>query len=708
MELKELKRLHDAAYNSSQVTRERASDDLVFYWVTQWDDNVLAESQLAYRGEFNILRKAGRDIISSLAANPVQVDFYPISETSDDAGEMVDGLYRSDDSRNSTLDAYANGSTESVVCGVGCWLLHTEYESNRVGDVKQVIRRKPVYEANNTVFWDPNAKLLDKSDADYVSILTAYSEDGYKKLVNELTGEELEHVNANSFKQPEQSYTFPWIGGESKKIYVTKFFHRKKVKRKILNMVDPMGSSLILDESSLLDAIDDMLDGGYTVESERMVERWEVTQYIASGASILSSDIVAGENIPAVPVYGERAYIEGEEHWEGVTRLAKDPQRLRNFQLSYLADIVSRSPRTKPIFLPEQVQSFEHMYEESGADNNFPYLLQNRVDGAGQPLPIGPVGIMPEQPIPQALIASIDLSRQAVEDVANPGLPQNIADPDLSGKAVVALQNRMDKQSQIYQDHMKHAKRRDGEIYASMAAEVYDVPRKVVITMPDGTRKSAEIMETVIDSESGEIVTLNDLNSSEFEVTSKIGPSYDSQKEQTIERLSEMVSLMDPADPMRKALLLKILRLMDGVEFDDLRDYANKQLVLTGIREPETEEEQELLQQVQSQGQEPGADMVLAQAEMLKGQAAQMREERENIKMQLNAQNEQSKNQIDVFEAQTDRMTAQVNAQKAGADINETNIEAFGKQLDNKVKITELRKPEAMSTEELYAQILGN
>ena len=46
----------------------------------------------------------------------------------------------------------------------------------------------------------------------------------------------------------------------------------------------------------------------------------------------------------------------------------------------------------------------------------------------------------------------------------------------------------------------------------------------------------------------------------------------------------------------------------------------------------------------------------------------------------------QSKNQIAVFDAQTDRMTAQINAQKAGADINYTNIKAFGQQLDNKGK----------------------
>jgi hypothetical protein len=74
LELKELMDLHDKGYNAGQVNREHASSDMVFYYVTQWDDNMLADSQLSYRGEFNILKKAGRQIISDLASNPVQIN----------------------------------------------------------------------------------------------------------------------------------------------------------------------------------------------------------------------------------------------------------------------------------------------------------------------------------------------------------------------------------------------------------------------------------------------------------------------------------------------------------------------------------------------------------------------------------------------------------------------------------------------------------
>ena len=142
MDLEKLKKLHDKAFLSGQDTREKAADDLVFARVTQWDDNLLSESQLLYKGEFNVLRKAQRQIMADLRANPVQVDFVPIDDDRDDAADILDGLYRSDDRRNQSQEAYDYASQETVDCGFGSWVLYTEYVSNRAGDERQVIKRK--------------------------------------------------------------------------------------------------------------------------------------------------------------------------------------------------------------------------------------------------------------------------------------------------------------------------------------------------------------------------------------------------------------------------------------------------------------------------------------------------------------------------------------------------------------------------------------
>ncbi len=696
--LDELKKLHDKAYNANQVTREQASDDLIFYHVTQWDDQLLGDSQLQYRGEFNVLRKAGRQIMADLSASPVQPDFHPKNESRSDDAEIMDMLYRADDRRLASQEAYDFAKQDAVVCGYGAWELLTEYRTNAIGDDDQVIKRRYVPEANNTCLWDPNDSSLAKENAKYVSMLTKFSEDGYCDLVRELTGDDDYQYSQASFKDPEQSYTFPWAGGEAKKIYVVSFYHRKKVKDNVLTFVDPFEQTLSLYESQIEEQMDELVSSGYEVLSTKEVMRWEVRKYIASGEMILNGDVnqktgertgevVAGEFIPVVPVYGEYApQLEGESYWSGITRLAKDPQRLRNFQLSYLADIVSRSPRRKPIFTPEQIQGFEIMYEENGADNNYPYLLQNRTTAQGEPLPLGPIAEMPDQPIPQALAVSIDLTRQAIEDVASPGLPQNVADPDMSGKAIYAIQNRIDQQSYIYQYNFKHAKKRDAEIYASMASEIHDTPKVITVETADGSMKQIDLMRVVIDSETGEALVLNDLTNMEFDVYADIGPSYESQKQQTLERLEIMANSVASTDPaLHKILVMKQLEIMPGVDFDDVRDYVRSQLLIMGIKDPETEEEaQVVMQSQQSQQQDPA--MVLAQAEMTKAQSMLTKEQRQAQKDQADIQINSAKVEIDAYKAHTDRAEQEVKAVEAGANINKTLSETEAINVDSQVK----------------------
>lgn len=686
MDLEQLKKLHDKAYQANQVTRDKASDDLVFYWVTQWDDNLLSESQLQYRGEFNILRKAGRDLIGNLRANTFQVDFEPRDESRDDGGDLMDGIYRTTEHDNTSIEAYNNGMQETVVCGVGAWELYTEYETNALGDERQVIKRRPLYEANNNVFWDPNSQLLDRSDAKYCSVLAAYSEDGFREEVARLQGIPAEDVDVSNFKTPNESYAFPWVW-ENSVYYIARFYYCETVTEKNIYLTDPMGNELIVRDFELAKIEDDVLDSGFEITGEKSVERKKVTLYYASGSEIIKEYRVAGSNIPVVPFFGETQYVEGQMSYEGITRLAKDPQRLRNFQLSYLADIVSRSPRVKPIYYTGQIAGFEHMYEENGIDNNYPYMLQNEVDANGNQYPLGAVGMTPDQPIPQALAASIDITRQAIEDVANSGVPQEIMDTDLSGKAVKLLQSKIDEQWYVYRDNYKHAKRRDGVVYAGMASEVIDTPREVTITKPDGTREKAKVMDMVVDKESGQIVPINDITGLEFDVYSEVGHSYANKKEETLDRLAEMSQEVAATDPaMHKILSLKRMALMDGVDMQDVKDYAKKQLLIMGITEPQTEEEIKMLQAQAQQAQEPDAAMVLAMAEQGKAQAQQMKAQSDLAKTQADIQNNNAQTQIDGFKAQTDRMSMQVDAQKVGAEIDYTRTKTLGQQIDNITK----------------------
>jgi hypothetical protein len=49
-------------FNANSISRDEAKNDLIFYWVTHWDDTILEGSQLTYKGEFDILNKSAKSI----------------------------------------------------------------------------------------------------------------------------------------------------------------------------------------------------------------------------------------------------------------------------------------------------------------------------------------------------------------------------------------------------------------------------------------------------------------------------------------------------------------------------------------------------------------------------------------------------------------------------------------------------------------------
>jgi len=717
---KEITKKHDKAYLYPKETREKSSEDSYFYNVSQWTDKMKDRCQLGYRGEFDLVSKSVKGVQGDLTSNPVQNDFEPVDEDRDDAAELLDGIYRADSHNNTSIEAFNNAEQEMIVCGFGAWEVYTKYESVRDDSKNQVVRRRPIYEANNNLFFDPSARLLDKSDAFYSSHLTGYTEDGfisvYKELTDEdLTDEEIKALNVSSFAYPEQS--FNWVTSD-KTFYLSTFYHKELVKTKILNMINPVGEETTMFESDLKDVMDDMIDEGWIIEGDKTINRWEVRKYIVSGREILNGEIgkdgeregviIAGEHIPVVPIYGEHAIVGGEETWKGVVRSKIDGQILRNFNFSYMADIVSRSPRAKPVLTKEQIKGYEHMYNVSGVDNNYPYVLMNSKGADGRPLLQGPIAQMPDSPLPPALAASIDLSRQAVEEGANPGTTQDIADVDLSTKSILALQARLDLQSVTYQEHRKHGKRRDGEICASMYAETYDVPRQANIELKNGTRKKVKMMDQIIDAESGELVTLNDIYNLEFKVYSSISASYSTQKDQTLDRIEKLMAGINPADPKYDMLLLQYMSLMDGVDFDDTRDWVRNEQLVKGYRKPEDEEEEAKLEEAQNQQKEPSAEMLMGLGEKMKGEAALLEQKRKGVEMQLEFQNKDTANKVDSFEAQTKRMEAQIKAFLADAKIQMDNMNTFSKDMETRTKMSEFVEPiTGMSDEAIKAELYG-
>ena len=677
IDLEDLKEHFEADKKHNAGTRQEAQDLMYFYMISHYTDDWRQQIPLKFQGQFDNIKKAGRKIIADLISQEVQADFAPRHGTSPELSELADKLYRTDITRNISIEAYENATMEQVPCGIGGWRWVNRWESNRLGDRNQVLERVPIHEYNARVFWDECAKLQDKSDAKRVHIITGYSEDGYEELKEELTGEEDDDTDESdnegiSDLTPERGKNS--VAYDSADVYVCESYYKFKEKITVIFFEDDSGQVFAYEKAEAKKFAEQLAEEGKRQFDSRKIEVDKVKKYTWTSKEILSEEDVAGQNIPVVVAYGERAFVNGVEHYEGITRGVKDQAMLRNTLYSYMADIAINTPRSIPSYFPEQIAGYEHQYADNGADSNLPYRLQHRKGDDGLDLPIGPVSFTPPPELPPALIAAIGLTNETIQDAAQSAAPNSISDVTLSGNAISEIRAMLDENSIIFRRGAKNALRRDAEIWMGMAPAVYGIERQVVGTSKDGKTEEIWVNRTRYNIETGKEEVLNDLSTAAFEVTVELSQAFGSQRQQERAELAQMLANIPPGTPEHRMLLFKYFTMTDSSNVSDIKKYALKQLLLDGVREPENDEDEKILADAQQSQGQPDPNMALAMAE-------QMKAENQAQKTQLD-------HRVDVYNAETQRIDVLVKAEQANASNALKQAELVSKRIDSAQKMS--------------------
>jgi len=337
-----------------------------------------------------------------------------------------------------------------------------------------------------------------------------------------------------------------------------------------------------------------------------------------------------------------------------------------------MADIAINSPRSIPTYFPEQIAGYQWMYEENGADSNLPFRYQNRKADDDTDLPIGPVAVTPPPELPPALIQAIGLTNETIQDAAQSAAPNSISDVSLSGNAISEIRAMLDENSIIFRRGAKNALRRDAEIWMGMAPAVYGIERQVVGTSKDGKTEEVWVNRTRYNLETGKEEVLNDLSTATFDVTVELSQAFGSQRQQERQELAAMLTSVPPGTPEYRMLLFKYFTLTDSSNFSDIKKFALKQLLLDGVRDPETEEDQAILAEAQQAQSQPDPNMALAMAE-------QMKAENQAVKTQLD-------HEVAVYNAETQRIDVISKAEQGGATIALKQAELVGKQIESAQK----------------------
>lgn len=584
----------------------------------QWEGPLQEQFENRPKMEVNKIALAITRIINEYRNNRVTVDFISKDGTKrTDLADVCNRLYRADEQDSAANEAYDNAFDEAVTGGFGAWRLRAVYEDEYDPEnEKQRIRIEPIYDADSSVYFDLDAKRQDKADAKCCFVLTSISRDAY-----------MQEYGDDPASWPKEVYQSEFDWDTPDVVFVAEYYMVEEVSRemRVYQAIDGSEERYTQDEFEEDPDLEARLAAIGSVEiRRRRVKQRKVRKYLMSGGKILRDDgYIAGDQIPIVPVYGKRWFIDNVERCMGVVRMAKDAQRLKNMQLSKLAEISALSSVEKPIMTPEQVAGHQMMW----ADDNikqYPYLLINPVTGAdGSQQISGPVAYTKSAAVPPAMAALLQVTEVDIADILGNQQNGDKIVSNISGKAVEMVQQRLDMQAFLYMSNFGKAVQRAGEIWLSMSKDVYVEPgRKMKTVGPQGEIESVELMKpTIVD---GEVMAANDLSQARFDVVATVGPSSQSQRAATVRAVLGMLQLVQ--DPQTQQVLLAMaFQNMEGEGISDVRSFFRRQMVMAGIMKP-TEEEAQMLQAAQQNKQpDPQALYLQAEAEKAIAQAEKSR-----------------------------------------------------------------------------------
>lgn len=654
----------DRAHSPQEDVRAKCIEATRFARVPggQWEGATAAGTKLndhfkKYpKFEINKISNELNRIISEYRNNRITVKFRPgDKEASEDLANKLNGLFRADYEETDGGEACDNAFDDAATGGFGCFRLTTNLVNELdPTDDRQRIFIEPIYDPSRSVWFDPDAKKYDKSDAAWAFCMYSLSADKYKAEYN---------------KDPAtldigvgRSWDYDWYDNDV--VYIAKYYEVRKESVDVVAFRNPFtGESVTYDSEQLEQVQDELEEIGFIEEARRTIKRRRVYVSVVDGDGFLEkAQRIPGEHIPLIPVYGKRWFIDDVERVEGHIAKAMDPQRLYNLQVSMLADSATQDPGAVPIVGKSQIKGLEKHWEDRNTKRPAFLPLNETVDKQGNVIaPASAIGYTQPQPLNQAMAALLQQTGLDIQEVTGSNQAMQQMPSNIAKETVNSLMHRSDMASFIYLDNMAKSLKRAGEVWLSMAREVYGSDRQVRIVNEDGTDDIALMSVSVKDRDTGRVVAMNDLSAGRYDVTVDVGPSYTARRDATVSVLTSLLSGMLPQDPMRSVVQGIILDNMDGEGLDEFKEYNRKQLLTQGVVKPRNAEEEQIVAQAMQQAQQPNAELLAAQGVFLQGQAEVQKTKNEELSIQVKA-----------FQAQTEARVAEAKVVQLLASADST------------------------------------
>lgn len=565
----------------------------------QWGETIKLEIPLVKRG----LQKIERDYLT----NRLTVNFRAASgDASAETAETLDGIYRADSYHFKAQQARDNAFKEALRGGFGAYRLVNEWADpyDADSDAQRINPAMTIVDADQSVFFDGNSKLYDKSDAEFAYVLTAMTVQAYEEAYPGCSS-----TWDNNLVKPFYDWYTPEV------IRICEYYEVEDKNETLYIFTQALSGEEERWFKSQITA-DDIAEKkalGWDVRT-RTVKRRRVHKWLLSGNEVLSDEgYVAGTCIPIVPVYYSREYVDNMERFTGYVQDRMDTQRNYNARVSKLAETDALAPREIPIFAPQQMPpDIAKMWAAQNIERHPYALAMPLIDPVtGGFASLGPIGKVEPPQLPPVTAALLQEARTMLDEDSQDGADE--VKSNTSAEAMDLAATRIDAKSGIPIDNMRQSVQREGEIYQSMAADVYYEPGRVVDTMDDeGEDSTATLHEEQMTN--GVFAIHNDFAKGRYKVISDVTEATATRRDKTVRAALNGATIAGGmGDQQAGQICLAVAFMnMDGEGTDVLQKFGRRQLVAAGLVEPNDEEKA----QMEAAGQKPDPQAMLAEGQV--------------------------------------------------------------------------------------------
>ena len=485
-----------------------------------------------------------------------------------------------------------------------------------------------------SVVLDPSAKKFLYQDMNWCQIDDQMDRDEFeKKYPNAST----DPVNDEGIGESTTWFT-------DNTVKVTEYFTREPVVKEVVLLTD----GRILDLEKAEPILDELAEQGITVHRKRKVKTFKVFWRKITANDVLEGPIeLPWSTIPVVPVWGKQLVIKKRKIFRSVIRHSKDAQRMANYWDSAMTESVALAPKAPFSAAEGHIEGRE---EEWGTANK-----ANRSVLTYIPQYPGDPGPQRSQPaaVPNAELV---LGQSSVDKIkstlgmfdASIGAQGN----ETSGRAITARQRQGDRGSYTFIDNLTKSISRIGQLIVEAYPKINDTERVVRLKFQDDTEDYVKLNEQILDEESGEWVTINDLGVAKYDVIVTTGPAFATKRQEAAETMIQFAQ----AVPAAAAVMADLIAQNMDWPGSDVISQRLKSIVPPNVL---TQEEREKLQENTPEQQGPTPEQQIALKEL------------EVKQMQIEA--DVAKAEADMQKAQADMLEAELDTEDAKSKLKMIN-----------------------------------